>query len=270
MKIALVQAASPDAEPPGHRLQRVTNVLKTCPSDVDLIVLPELWGVGYNHFDDYAATAECIDGPATHVMSDLARSRGCYIHTGSIVERTTEGALRNTALLLGPDGEIVHQYSKMHIFGHESREAQFLEPGSRVDTSQTPFGVVGAATCYDLRFPGLWTVLSDSGADIVIVPAAWPAARRSHWTLLTAARAVDNQIFVVACNATGTHNSIELGGYSRVVDPWGNVVGQADDAEGITVVDIDPALVARTRAEFPVLGDRLADYTHLTGCESQK
>lgn len=264
MRVALAQIASPDTETPAHRLERVRRSLIDFSADADLVVLPELWRVGYNHFDDYQAAAETLDGPTVQVLQAVARDRRCYVHVGSIVERTDSGKLRNTAVLIDPDGRIAHHYSKVHVFGYQSREAGLLLPGRRIRVTDTAFGPAAATTCYDLRFPGLWTELVGAGAEIVIVPAAWPKARLAHWRLLTSARAVDNQVVVIACNAVGTHNGVELGGHSRVVDPWGEVLGEADGSEGFTLVEIDPAVVGRTRAEFPVLGDRLDDYGVLT------
>nr|WP_064570903.1 carbon-nitrogen family hydrolase [Gordonia sp. LAM0048] len=264
MKIALVQVASPDDETAAHRLDRVRTLVDGLPDDIDLIVLPELWRVGYNHFDDYPASAEDLYGPTVSTMAAIARRRSCLVHAGSIVEDRGSNRLRNTAVLLGPDGTVVHHYSKVHVFGYQSQEARLLEPGEQVHAVDTAFGPVAATTCYDLRFPGLWSEIGLAGAQLVIVPAAWPMARREHWRLLTSARAVDNQVFVIACNAAGTHAGVELAGHSRIVDPWGSVVAEAGSDEGVTLAEIDPALVSAVRSEFPVLGDRLPDYSVLS------
>jgi len=263
MKIALVQVASPDTETPAHRLERVRTLVADITEPVDLIVLPELWRVGFNHFDQYDAVAESLHGPTVQTFARIASQRNCMIHVGSIIRRNDD-ELSNTAILLDRTGQIVHHYAKVHVFGYQSLEAALLTPGRQVYSTATPFGPIAATTCYDLRFPGLWTQLVGAGTQIVVVPAAWPAARREHWQLLTTARALDNQVFVIACNAVGTHGGVALAGHSRVVDPWGRVVAEADDNEGVTVVEIDPALVEQTRTEFPVLQDRLPDYSTLT------
>jgi predicted amidohydrolase len=268
MKIALVQIASPDVETPQHRLERVWWQLTTFRDDVDLIVLPELWKVGYNHFDDYRVCAEPVDGSTVQLLSSIARQRQCLLHIGTIVESTVGGHLRNTAVLIGADGQILHWYSKIHVFGYQSREANLLEPGNHISAAETAFGAVAATTCYDLRFPGLWTQLVDAGAELVVVPAAWPMRRLSHWRLLSTARAVDNQVYVIACNATGVHAGVELAGHSRIVDPWGGLVVEATADEGITIAEIQPAMVAAARAEFPVLADRLTTYTDLSTKEA--
>lgn len=262
MRIALVQLASPDDETPAHRLDRVRTRLADVPDGVDLIVLPELWKVGFNHFDDYATVAESMHGATIQTLALIAAERRCMVHAGSIVRRNGDHLL-NTSVLLAATGQVIHHFDKVHIFGYQSRETELLTPGRQVYAAATDFGDIAATTCYDLRFPGLWTQLVAAGAKLVIVPAAWPARRLDHWRLLTAARAVDNQVFVIACNAVGTHGGVQLGGHSRVVDPWGDVLAEAGDDESITVIDIDPGVVDATRAEFPVLADRRDDYDSL-------
>lgn len=263
MRIALAQVASPEFESVVDRRARVAEVVRSAAS-ADLIVLPELWAAGYFAFGDYEREAEPMDGPTVKQLAELARETGSYLHVGSFVERLPDGRLRNTACLLDPSGTVVHGYSKIHVFGYESDEARLLRPGHRVSAVRTPFGKVAATTCYDLRFPELWRCLVDVGAQVVIVPAAWPAARLEHWKLFTSVRAVEEQVLLVACNATGTQAGVELAGHSRVVDPWGTVLAEAGTAEGITWCEVDPAVVPNVRAQFPVLADRLPSYTDLT------
>ncbi|MDI2019883.1 carbon-nitrogen family hydrolase [Paenarthrobacter nicotinovorans] len=263
MKLALVQVASPDTESRGDRIDRVEKILRNI-SGAELIVLPELWSAGYFHFDDYATLAETLSGPTVSMCSRVAKELGVHLHLGSIIEAGADGQLSNTSILLGPDGSVVHTYRKIHVFGYKSMEASLLTAGAALPVVPLPFGATAGITCYDLRFPGLWMELSNRGAEIVIVPAAWPAARREHWRLLTTARALEHQIFVVACNAAGVQEGVELGGHSRVVDPAGNVLAEADAGESVLMVDIDPQQVGIVRNEFPVLNDRLASYETLT------
>lgn len=264
MRVALVQVASPDEEPRADRLERVVTQLRRI-RDADLIVLPELWPVGFNAFDAYDESAETLDGPTITALAEMARELGCHLHAGSIIERTPTGSLRNTAVLLDPRGEVTHSYSKVHVFGYQSREATLLEPGDQLSVVTTPFGAVAGTTCYDLRFPELWRGIVDLGGQLVIVPAAWPAARLAHWQLFTTARAVENQVFVIACNAAGVQAGVAQGGHSRVVDPWGRVLVEADENAGITYCELDPGLVNEVRTEFPVLADRLPSYQPLLG-----
>lgn len=263
MKVALVQVASPDSEDRDARIERVERLLRGI-KDVDLIVLPELWSAGYFHFDQYDQLAETLDGPTLAMCSRVAADLGVYLHVGSIVERGNDGQLKNTSILLDPQGRIAHRYSKIHVFGYKSKEASLLSAGTSLPVAEMPFGRVTGTTCYDLRFPGLWMELSNRGVEIVIVPAAWPAARREHWRLLTSARAVEHQIFVIACNAVGEQEGAELGGHSRVVDPAGTVLAESGNEEEVLIVEIDPEQVSRVRKEFPVLTDRLPAYDNLT------
>lgn len=262
MDIALVQLSSPDNETQTHRIERAEELLRE-QRGADLVVLPELWSAGYFHFDQYPALSETTDGPTTAMCAAVAKDLGAYVHIGSIVERTEGGALRNTSVLVDPQGNVSHQYSKLHVFGYKSLEADLLTPGTSLPVADTPFGQMAGTTCYDLRFPGLWSELSVRGAEIVVVPAAWPAARREHWKLLTSARAVEHQVFVLACNAAGIQEGVELGGTSRVVDPAGRLVAEAGTGEEVLRASIDPGLVQTTRREFPVIADRLADYSGL-------
>lgn len=262
MRIALVQVASPAEEGVAARRDRVGRMVADA-AGADLVVLPELWAPGYFAFDRYEERAEPLDGDTVGAAAAWARRLGCYLHVGSVLERSPDARLHNTAVLLDPAGEIVHSYRKIHVFGYQSREAQLLAPGQDVSVTTTKFGPTGATTCYDLRFPELWRELVDRGAKNVVVPAAWPAARRAYWQLFTTTRAVEEQVLLIACNAVGEQDGgVVLAGHSRVVDPWGEVLVEAGDDEGISVVDVDPEIVDRVRAEFPVLADRRRGGAH--------
>ncbi|TDD38204.1 carbon-nitrogen family hydrolase [Actinomadura sp. KC06] len=254
-RVALVQVASPAAEPPARRRERVGRMVADA-RGADLVLLPELWLPGYFAFDRYAELAEPLHGDTVAAAREWARELGCFLHLGSILEQAPAGRLHNTAVLVDPSGTIVHTYRKIHLFGYRSREAELLTSGDTVATVTSPLGTTGTLTCYDLRFPEIWRALTDAGAEAVAVPAAWSARVRAHWRLLTAARAVEQQMLILACNAAGTHEGVTLAGASRVVDPWGTVLAEAGAAEEILRCDIDPGVVARIREEFPVLRDR--------------
>jgi predicted amidohydrolase len=254
MQISLVQVASPADEPVAARRERVGALVATAAGS-DLVVLPELWAPGYFAFDRYEERAEPIDGPTVAAGRRWARDLGCHVALGSIVERSAEG-LHNTAIVIGPSGDVVHTYRKVHVFSYRSREAELLTPGADAGTFGTPWGTFGATTCYDLRFPELYRRLVDAGAQTVVVPAAWPASRLEHWRLFTTTRAVEQQVVLVACNAVGVQYGTALAGHSRVVDPWGRVLVEADDREGVVTCRVDPRHVDAVRAEFPALADR--------------
>jgi len=255
MRIAVAQLASPFDEAVADRVARVRGLLADL-RDVDLVVLPELWAPGYFAFDRYQDLAEPLDGPLSSEIADWARRLGTHVQAGSLLERDENGRIYNTAMLFGPAGDVLLTYRKVHVFGYQSLESQLLTGGDRADVAVAGWGPVGMTTCYDLRFPELYRLLVDGGAQMFIVPAAWPAARLEHWRLFTRARAVENQVFLVACNAAGSQGEVQLGGHSVVVDPWGRVVAEAGYDEQLLLVDVDLESVAATRADFPVLDDR--------------
>lgn len=259
-RIALVQLASPYEETQAERIERVEQMLLARAGErIEMFVLPELWSAGYLAFKHYEQLSEPIDGPTVSMCRRVARELGAWVHVGSFIERDEQGALHNTTVLLDPNGEIAQTYRKIHVFGYESLEAQLLTPGTSLSITETPLGATASTTCYDLRFPGLWLEVGARGAKAAIVPAAWPAARRGHFRLFTEARAVEHQLWVIAVNACGVQGKVELGGASRVVDPWGRVVHECSETdEEIAVLDIDPTLVDEVRREFPVIEDRLA------------
>lgn len=258
-RVALVQVASPDEESQADRIARVESLLRAQrASGAEFFVLPELWSAGYLGFERYDDHAEPLDGPTVSMCRRVARDLSAWVHVGSFIERDDSGGLHNTTVLIDSDGRIAQRYRKIHVFGYQSLETQLLTPGGTLSVVDSPLGRLASTTCYDLRFPGLWLEIGARGAEVAVVPAAWPAARRNHFTLFTEARAVEHQLWVLAVNACGTQAGVELGGCSRAVDPWGRVVGECSPIdEEVAVVDIDAALVASVREEFPVIGDRL-------------
>ncbi|MFI9269946.1 carbon-nitrogen family hydrolase [Kitasatospora sp. NPDC052896] len=256
MRASLIQLSVSDSEPVAERRARVAALVRA-QQDADLVVLPELWPLGGFAYDAWSTGAEPLDGPTVEAMSAAARAAGVWLHAGSIVERDPDGPIYNTSLLFAPSGDLAHTYRKIHRFGFDSGEAIAMGAGQEIVTATTDLGVLGLATCYDLRFPELFRALLDAGAELLVVPAAWPERRREHWTLLARARAVEEQAYVLACNTGGTHAGVEQAGHSLVVDPWGRVLAEAGPGEEVLTVEFDPAEVARARQEFPVLRDRL-------------
>ncbi|WP_329140934.1 carbon-nitrogen family hydrolase [Streptomyces sp. NBC_01476] len=272
MRATLLQIDVDMDEPVADRRERVAALVRA-QAGADLVVLPELWPVGAFAADSFGPGAEPVaGGPTAAAMGAAAKAAGVWLHAGSIVERDTSGAagagpggaaegdrspLYNTSLLFSPDGELRATYRKIHRFGFDRGEATLMSAGDRVVTARLPQTVLGLATCYDLRFPELFRLLVDAGAHLLVVPAGWPARRLAHWRLLVQARAVESQAYVLACGTAGTHAGVEQSGHSMVVDPWGEILGEAGAGEETLTVELDPARVAATRAEFPVLRDRV-------------
>ncbi|MEV2212885.1 carbon-nitrogen family hydrolase [Streptomyces sp. NPDC050997] len=256
MRASLIQLSVDSSESADERRHRAASLVRGRAGD-DLVVLPELWTAGAWAYDRWGRDAEGVDGPTAEVMSAAARQAGAWLHAGSIVERDRDGTLYNTALLFDREGELHGSYRKIHRYGFDTGEATMMGGGDDIVTVPTDFGVIGLAICYDLRFPELFRGLLDAGAELIAVPAAWPAARLSHWRLLTRTRALEEQVFLLACCAAGAHGGMRQAGHSMVIDPWGAVLGAARTAEETVTVDVDMAEVARIRAELPVLRDRV-------------
>lgn len=223
--------------------------------DADLVILPEIWNIGFMSFDQYVDKAETIEGVTPTLMRTLAREKGIYLHTGSFVEKE-KGKYYNTSLLLSPDGEILARYRKIHLFGYNSKETQILSPGEEIVVADTPFGKIGMATCFDLRFPELFRAMVDKGAQYFLVCSAWPYPRIEPWIMLNRVRALENQCFLISANSAGINCGSQFVGHSMVVDPWGTILAGAGDEEMIVKTDIDPAKVAQARETFPGLAGR--------------
>ncbi len=271
MRVHVVQVAYGDAEPVADRIIRVAALVRA-QRGADLVVLPELWAAGGFSYPTWRERSETVEGPSVQAIAAAAREIGAVVHAGSIVERAGDDAepadrgptgrgLWNTSVLIGRDGSVLATYRKIHRFGFGQGEPALMEAGEQivapsVDLPPGSSSTVGLATCYDLRFPELFRLLVDAGARLVLVPAAWPAARVEAWQLLGRARAIENQLVVVQCNTAGTHSGVTMGGASQVVDATGSVLAQAGPGEDVLVVDVDLAAVDAFRAGFPVLADR--------------
>ncbi len=255
MRVHAIQLETSLSEEPAARIERAAALVRS-QSGADLVVLPELWVQGGFAFGSFAATAEPLDGPTVAALAGAARDLGAWVHGGSVVERAEDGRLYNTSVLLRPDGSLAAAYRKIHLFGFAGGETTVLTPGTEVVTTDVEGTPVALATCYDLRFPELFRAFVDRGAELFLLPAAWPVPRIAHWSLLARARAVEDQAFVVALNGCGDQGGVRLGGRSVLVDPWGAVLAEAGNDEQVLVADLDLAHVAKTRGDFPVLADR--------------
>ncbi len=231
-----------------------------------LVVLPEYFN-RLTHLAEMVAAAEPIPGPTTRAMSALAARLKVTLLAGTICEQTAEpGRAYNTSVLFGPDGAELARYRKMHLFDVELPEVTFAEssliaPGSEVAVTPTPLGTLGQATCYDLRFPELFRRLAAQGMDVLLFASAFAASTgRAHWEILLRARAVENQAFVVAANQYGQHTpNLATYGHTLIVDPWGEILAQADEGDAVVLAPLDFARLAEIRRHLPALAHRRAD-----------
>ncbi len=253
-RVAAVQLPSLE----GRELADAFSVVEESTSglgDVDLVLLPEMWTPGYFDFDHYHKSADAA-AEIRDFLSNRARDLDAHLHGGSFVERRGEDFF-NTSVLFDPGGAEVASYSKIHLFGYGSREPEVLTPGEDVTVVDTEIGRLGMVVCYDLRFPELFRLMTDRGADMVLVASAWPFPRVHAWSTLLRARALENQIYMVAANGVGpTKYGPPLCGNSAIVDPWGTVVAGVGDDPGVAEAIVDLQRVNETRQRFRQLADR--------------
>jgi predicted amidohydrolase len=248
-----------------------------------LVVLPEKW-TAIGRDEDLRAAAQPLDGAAVGWARQIARELQIDLIAGSIVERVPgREKLANTSVHVGPSGDIKAVYRKVHMFdvdieGRAYRESALEDPGDEIVLSATAppqrdagesgdagghgkdaGGVqLGMSICYDLRFPELFRILALRGARIVALPAAFTLpTTRAHWDTLVRARAIENQVFMVAANQVGSHpGGNHSGGRSMIVDPWGEVLAQAGEEEGHIAAELDLERQREIRAQLPSLANR--------------
>jgi deaminated glutathione amidase len=236
-----------------------------------LIVLPEKWTV-MGGPGELRAGAQALDGSAIVWAREIARELGVDLVAGSIAERVQgREKLSNASVHVGPDGEIKAVYRKLHMFdveieGKRYHESDTDEPGEEIVLSELGEGTkLGLSICYDLRFPELFRVLALRHARIVALPAAFTApTTRDHWETLVRARAIENQVFVVAANQVGAHpGGHHSGGHSLIVDPWGTILARMDgEMPGHIVAELDLDHQDDIRGRMPLLAHRRPQLYH--------
>ncbi len=235
-------------------------------SGASVVVLPEMFNC-FGHKEAMLKNAEGIPGQTTDFLSDKARTHGIKIVCGSIFERAENNKVYNTSVVSGSNGEILAKYSKIHLFDVDIpgkiryKESEHVIAGSSIITVNMGSFEAGLAICYDLRFCELFRSLALKGAKVIFIPSAFTfATGEYHWESLVKARAIENQVFVVAANQTGTSpNNITCYGKSMIVDPWGRVPAKAEDGENVITAEIDLNLLEDVRTEIPLFEHRRID-----------
>jgi len=245
-----------------RNLATAERLVKEAAADgAELVALPEKWNLLASG-EELLAGAEPLDGPSLSAARGWARQLGIHLLAGSVSERG-EGKAFNTSVLIGPEGEDLAVYRKIHMFdvdvgGVSYRESDHEEPGEEIVTAPIGEAVLGLSVCYDLRFPELYRILALRGARLLAVPSAFTLATgRDHWEVLLRARAIENQAFVLAPNQVGeAPPHFSSCGRSAIVDPWGVVLATAPDAECTVVADLDLGRQDRVRESLPSLANR--------------
>ncbi|MEB3101331.1 carbon-nitrogen family hydrolase [Ferviditalea candida] len=219
----------------------------------DLILFPEMWNTGYAL--DRIHDISDRDGERTkRFLSAFSREHQVNIVGGSIAD-LRQGSVRNTIYVFDRSGNVVADYSKIHLFGLMDEE-KYLVAGDRAGRLEIDGIPAGMMICYDIRFPELSRTLALNGAQILFVPAEWPHPRLHHWRTLLTARAIENQMYIVACNRVGTSGTTEFFGHSMVIDPWGEILAEGGEQEAVLNAVIDLSLVDKVRGTIPVFSDR--------------
>ena len=262
MRVAAVQLNSNGDK--DRNLATAERLVREAAADgADLVALPEKWNLLASGAE-LAAGAEPLDGASLTAARGWARELGLHLLAGSISERGREGEkASNTSVLIGPEGEDLATYRKIHMFdvdagGVSYRESEHAQPGSESVAASAGELTLGMTVCYDLRFPELFRILALRGARLIAVPSAFTLATgKDHWDVLLRARAIENQLFVLAPNQVGEappHYSSF--GRSMIVDPWGVVLATAPDGECFVSADLDLEAQDRVRASLPSLANR--------------
>jgi deaminated glutathione amidase len=266
MRVAAVQCTATDDR--GQNLASAARLVAGAAGDgAELVVLPELFSL-YGNAATLRAAAEPLEGPTLAWASQVASEHGIWLVAGSFVEGIGRSRNHNTSVLVGPDGSVAASYRKLHLFdvdveGAVTRESDAVAPGDTVVSATVALAdgqrlPVGLTICYDLRFPELYRLLSLAGALVIVVPSAFAATTgRAHWEVLLRARAIENQVFVIAADQvgklTGTYTAH---GHSMIVDPWGTILAEKPEGVGHVVADLDLAGQQEVRSLLPSLAHR--------------
>ena len=251
LKIGLVQFEIALGQPE-ENIRRLRSHLREAKAlGVDLTLIPELWSTGYD-LERAAELASARDEGVFHEMSLMAREFDLFL-CGSVLE-AERGRYFNTQVLCAPNGATLGRYRKIHLFGLMD-EPKFLAAGTAPVTIDLPVGKIGLSICYDLRFPELFRTYALAGCQLILMSAEWPHPRSAHWRTLLMARAIENQSFVAACNTVGPGNGNVFCGHSMIVNPWGEVLVEADESEGVFSAEIDLNDADEIRKRYPFLAD---------------
>ena len=267
--VAAIQMASgPNVK---ANLEEAEKLIKTAvQQDAELVVLPENFAImGMTEADKVSIAEKPGDGGIQKFLSEQAIKHDVWIVGGTVpIESDIAGKVFSACLLYNNKGEVVARYDKIHLFdvtleaNNESyTESETIDSGDEVVVVDTPFGKLGLAICYDLRFPELFRAMADVGMEICVLPSAFTSATgRAHWEPLLRARAIENLSYMIAPDQGGYHvNGRETHGDSMIIDPWGVVLNRLPHGTGVVVSKIDLDMLKKTRKNFPALEHRRLD-----------
>ncbi len=264
-KVAAIQMASaPQRDANLVEAGRLIQMAKQ--QGAELVVLPENFPImGVEESDKVKIREPYKDGRIQTFLSEQAKKYGIWIVGGTVpLQCDDPKKIIAACIVYNSEGEVVARYEKIHLFDVELdneesyKESETISNGRDTVVVDTPFGKLGLAICYDLRFPELFRQLADKGAEIIAIPSAFTATTgKAHWEVLVRARAIENLSYIIAADQGGYHLSgRNTYGDSMVVDPWGNVLNRLSQGAGVVIADIDIPRMHRTRRSFPCLQHR--------------
>jgi len=269
MRAALIQITASDD--PASNLPVTADLIRRAAAEgADLVLTPEVTNcISASRTRQREVLVAEDDDPTLAGLRDVATETGIWLSIGSLALTSDdpEGRFINRQFLIGPDGGIRARYDKIHMFdvdlgGEERyRESAGYRPGESAVLAETPWGVLGLTTCYDMRFPALYRALAEAGAVMITAPSAFTVPTgQAHWHVLLRARAIETGAFLLAAAQWGRHKATrgkerETYGHSLAVGPWGEVMADAGTGTGVTFAEIDPAAAAEARAKIPALAN---------------
>jgi deaminated glutathione amidase len=267
LRVAAVQMSS--GSDPSRNVEEAEQLVKVAADQgARYVQVPEYFNF-LGPFSGFAGAAEPVPGPTTDRMATLAKSRDLTLHLGSLLEASpVDGKFFNTSVVIGPNGEIVATYRKIHLFDVNvpgaivHQESDVIAPGDEMVVARLKGFALGLSVCFDVRFPELYRGLALAGAQVIAIPAAFNAVTgHAHWEILVRARAVENHVFVIAAAQVGTTaEGIATYGHSLIVDPWGVVLAEStSDKPEVVIATLDLNDVGRRRSQIAVMDFRRPD-----------
>ncbi len=263
LKVSLIQMYTAQGDISANLSHAETLIAHAAKHGAQLVCLPEMWTTGFHFILNQKICVNQDDTLST--VCQYAQKHGVWI-SGSMLYYSDSKKPTNSHFLIDDTGNVQAHYDKVHLFSL-AKEDQFVEAGNHLSLVDTPWGKTGLAVCYDLRFPEMFRQYALQGAELIICPAAFPNPRLEHWKTLIKARAIENQLFMIATNQIATEQ-FDFGnipdqdyfGHSRIIDPWGEtIIESSSDIEEILSAELDINMSTEVRAKMSVLADRRPD-----------
>lgn len=238
---------------------------KASNNNAKIVTLPEMFNTPYDNSKFIENAEEEKNSITLKAMCDIAKDNTIYLQMGSIAELSNE-KIYNTAYLINDKGKIIAKHRKMHMFDIDTDTMKFTEsdtlsPGNKITTVKTSFATISLAICYDIRFSELWTLMNKNKSDIILLPGAFNKTTGPlHWETLIRARAIDNQLYVVATSPSQVENPFYTAwGHSMIVNPWGEILAKANEKEEILYANLNSESLKSVREQIPILKNKRVD-----------